>query len=169
MINQDALSQLRLLNKSLPQSKCVEKCHPGFVKKPREGEPFCCYDCLPCPEGTISTQEDTEKCTKCPDDQYPNKKRLQCMPKRITFLSYNELLSIILISFALLLFLTTGFILIIFLQYLETPLSKPTTGTSPSSSWSPSSFVFCPPFSSLADQGKPPAFSDKQCSASSSQ
>ncbi|XP_070790100.1 vomeronasal type-2 receptor 26-like [Pituophis catenifer annectens] len=44
---------------SLPQSKCVEKCQPGFVKKAREGEPFCCYDCLPCPEGTISTQEET--------------------------------------------------------------------------------------------------------------
>ncbi|KAK9405232.1 type-2 vomeronasal receptor [Crotalus adamanteus] len=57
-INQDALSQLKLLNKSLPQSKCVEKCHPGFVKQAREGEPVCCYDCIPCPEGTISTQEE---------------------------------------------------------------------------------------------------------------
>ncbi|XP_060539284.1 vomeronasal type-2 receptor 26-like [Pantherophis guttatus] len=76
-ISQDALSQLKLLNKSLPQSKCVEKCQPGFVKKAREGEPFCCYDCIPCPEGTISTQEDTEKCTKCPDDQYPAKNRVQ--------------------------------------------------------------------------------------------
>ncbi|XP_070592616.1 vomeronasal type-2 receptor 26-like [Erythrolamprus reginae] len=43
---------------SLPESQCVESCHPGFVKRKREGEPACCNDCIPCPEGTISIHEE---------------------------------------------------------------------------------------------------------------
>ncbi|ETE58126.1 hypothetical protein L345_16155, partial [Ophiophagus hannah] len=42
----------------LPVALCNEKCHPGYRRKKKEGEPFCCYNCVPCPDGKISDQKD---------------------------------------------------------------------------------------------------------------
>ncbi|XP_070592575.1 vomeronasal type-2 receptor 26-like [Erythrolamprus reginae] len=123
-INQDALRHLKLLNKPLPPSKCVESCHPGFHKMAERGQPMCCYHCVVCVDGAISVQEDAEKCTRCPDDQHPNEKKDHCVPKIITYLSYEEHLGILLVSFAGFMVLISSFVLGIFIKFLETPIVK---------------------------------------------
>ncbi|XP_034277711.2 vomeronasal type-2 receptor 26-like [Pantherophis guttatus] len=69
-------------------------------------------------------QPDAKRCTKCPEDQHPNEKRDQCIPKIIIFLSYRGLLGNILVSAALILSLATVLVLAIFIKHLETPIVK---------------------------------------------
>ncbi|XP_060110817.1 vomeronasal type-2 receptor 26-like [Heteronotia binoei] len=108
----------------VPLAVCNENCLPGYSKKRKEGEPFCCYDCAPCPEGKISNQKDMNYCFKCPEDHYPNKDQNGCLLKNLNVLSFDEPLGISLAVSALCLSLTTAVVLGIFIKHQNTPIVR---------------------------------------------
>ncbi|XP_060137264.1 vomeronasal type-2 receptor 26-like [Zootoca vivipara] len=61
-------------------------------------------------------------CNKCPEKDYPSKNRDSCLPKDISFLSYEEPLGISLSCFSLSLSLITALVLGIFMKHHNTPI-----------------------------------------------
>ncbi|KAM4566691.1 extracellular calcium-sensing receptor-like [Odontesthes bonariensis] len=84
----------------VPVSVCTESCPAGTRKVLQKGKPICCYDCIPCPEGEISNATDSPDCIPCPREFWPNAERNVCFPKPVEFLSFDEVLSIILAVFS---------------------------------------------------------------------
>ncbi|KAM9733382.1 extracellular calcium-sensing receptor-like [Menidia menidia] len=108
----------------VPVSVCSESCPPGTRKVLQKGKPICCYDCIPCPEGEISNATDSPDCIPCPREFWPNSERNACFPKPVEFLSYDEVLSIILAVFSVAgacLAIITG---IIFFNHRTTPIVR---------------------------------------------
>ncbi|XP_077169464.1 vomeronasal type-2 receptor 26-like [Paroedura picta] len=123
-IHKDAIIWPHMFNQVQPLSLCNDRCQSGYSKKKKEGKPFCCYDCLPCPEGKISILEDTNDCFQCPEDQYPNTNQNCCLQKQISFLSYEEPLGTTLASFAISFSFMTILVLRIFNKNQDTPIVK---------------------------------------------
>ncbi|XP_066485726.1 vomeronasal type-2 receptor 26-like [Tiliqua scincoides] len=107
-----------------PPSRCVESCHLGHSKRVQEEKPICCYDCTACPEDMISNRTDAAHCIPCPEDQHPNQNHHQCIPKVISFLSYQEPLGIVLVSLAISFALITCLVMQTFLKNWDTPIVK---------------------------------------------
>ncbi|XP_070810094.1 vomeronasal type-2 receptor 26-like [Pituophis catenifer annectens] len=123
-IDKDVIVWNPAFNQVPPLSQCNDPCLPGFWKKGIEENQFCCYDCVPCPQGKISDQNDMDDCFECSEDHYPNKEKKGCIPKLVVFLTFEETLGIGLSSAALCFFFLTSWVLGTFIKHRDTPIVK---------------------------------------------
>ncbi|XP_039609368.1 extracellular calcium-sensing receptor-like [Polypterus senegalus] len=108
----------------VPESVCSQNCQPGTRKATRKGEPVCCFDCMPCAAGEISSQINSIECIKCPNEFWSNPARNECVLKEIEFLSFEDTMGITLTTVALLgVFISLG-VLLVFVHYRHTPVVK---------------------------------------------
>ncbi|XP_043072817.1 extracellular calcium-sensing receptor-like [Puntigrus tetrazona] len=111
-------------SEKVPVSVCSESCPPGTRKAVKKGRPVCCYDCINCAEGEISNKTDSLDCHKCLSAYWPNGKKDKCLPKPVEFLSWDEILGIILAAFSVAGSLVALSITLVFYKNRASPIVK---------------------------------------------
>eukprot|EP00079_Xenopus_tropicalis_P029127 XP_012824277.2 PREDICTED: G-protein coupled receptor family C group 6 member A-like [Xenopus tropicalis] len=108
----------------IPHSTCSKNCHPGSRKILIKEMPVCCYNCIQCSEGEVSTVSDMENCVRCPKIQWSNEQRDKCIMKTLDFLSFEDPLGLSLAFMAIFLSILATAVLIIFIKYKHTTIVK---------------------------------------------
>ena len=102
-----------------PKSFCHSDCISGTFQSLTTP---CCWECIKCPAGTVSTRINSVNCTECPRGQMPDEGRSECLDLPEVALMWSSLTSVLVVLFA-----TVGFMFVIifsaiFYRYRNTPL-----------------------------------------------
>uniref|UniRef100_A0A672PYT1 Extracellular calcium-sensing receptor-like n=1 Tax=Sinocyclocheilus grahami TaxID=75366 RepID=A0A672PYT1_SINGR len=108
----------------LPVSVCSETCPPGTRKAVQKGRPVCCYDCIACAEGEISNGTDSSDCFPCDLEYWSNESKDRCVLKMVEFLSYTEIMGMVLCIFSFIGVLLTAMASFLFYLHKETPIVR---------------------------------------------
>ncbi|XP_075180976.1 vomeronasal type-2 receptor 26-like [Anomaloglossus baeobatrachus] len=75
-------------------------------------------------ETTLPPSPDAVVCSDCPEDQWPNEHNTACIPKIVTFLTYEDPTGVALTFIAILFFVIIALVLVIFIKYQDTPIVR---------------------------------------------
>ncbi|XP_007941751.1 vomeronasal type-2 receptor 1-like [Orycteropus afer afer] len=122
VIKENAIIFWNTESSKLPHSVCIDLCPPGTRKGIRQGEPICCFDCIPCADGYVSRDPGQRKCDQCEEDYWSNTQKSECMLKEVEFLAYEEALGFTLVILSIFGALVVLAVTIVYVIYRHTPL-----------------------------------------------
>uniref|UniRef100_A0A8D2B551 G-protein coupled receptors family 3 profile domain-containing protein n=1 Tax=Sciurus vulgaris TaxID=55149 RepID=A0A8D2B551_SCIVU len=106
----------------LPHSVCTDVCAPGTRKGIRQGEPICCFDCIPCADGHVSEEAGQRECEQCGEDYWSNAQRSKCVLKDVEFLAYDDALGLTLVVLSVFGALVALAVMVVYGVHRRTPL-----------------------------------------------
>lgn len=122
LLNKSTLRWNSLLNNlSAPVSFCASECLPGTVKSPTTP---CCWECIECPQGTISPDVGSSSCKECEPETKANEERTSCEHLPIINIMLISTTGISIMVVAFIGFLVTLLISAVFVKFYDTPIVK---------------------------------------------
>lgn len=121
-INTTSLRWSPLVNNlSGPVAFCASECLPGTMKAPSTP---CCWDCITCPQGTISSEMGSKSCKECDAETKPNKERTMCEHLPTINIGITSATGISVIIVAIIGLFLTALVCAYYAKFYETPIVK---------------------------------------------
>ena len=108
-------------SKDIPESICIKPCSPGYMQTATVA---CCWKCIRCPMGFISSTYSSPNCTECPLDKMPDKGQRSCIDLPEVNVTFYDSQSIAILIVAGIEFLAVVFVLGVGIRYRSTPIVK---------------------------------------------
>lgn len=105
----------------IPKSVCKEICPPGTMQTTTIS---CCWECLKCPDGTITLSHGARNCSSCSQMQRSSDDRTECIDLPIITLRWSDITAIVIALITSIGLLLCAFVMIVFVRYSDTPIVK---------------------------------------------
>lgn len=106
---------------SVPVSVCSHDCNPGERRVNRSP---CCWECVSCPFGTISSHGISTNCSECSERQKPNENRTSCVDLPLNSLKWSNIAVITVTLIATIGLVLTVLCLVVFIRHRNSPTVK---------------------------------------------
>ena len=104
-----------------PKSDCMAQCSAGTRKSTTSP---CCWQCIPCPRGTINPDPGAQTCAECPRGKRSNDARTACEDLPLVNFHYSSPGGITVLAFAALGMIVTLFSFAVICRFWNTPIVR---------------------------------------------